>query len=266
MKRRILLIGLQPEEIEALRLNLSNDFLIVAYDLLPKVRLNHGILSVESTKVSGKFLKVDQVVFHSIYEKDYDFITLLALWNGPCLPNATAMMNLRERIPGLVRSLAVSKFDGISRGMTLGKQNYSSDKEVVAKWGVWHCGEGKHKFSGDWISPETSVVEDFIEGEAVRIMLIGDKYWQVRLTGDTWLKSIHNEGSWKMEIDKNLLEDSKQIAKSFGIEMIGVDYMVGKNGVNYLLEVNHIPNVTVFPFMNEAFIEYSTNWLLNNNK
>ncbi len=122
MKPRILLIGIQPEEIEILKAKLKNDFLILAYDGLPKVTLNRGILSAESQTVAGKFLKIDQVVFHSIYENDYDFITLLALWNGPCLPNATAMLNLRERIPGLVRSLAISKFDGIPRGMTIRKQ------------------------------------------------------------------------------------------------------------------------------------------------
>ena len=264
MKPRILLIGLLPEEVESIKQTLSIDFLIVAYDLLPEVTLNNGVLSVESPRVMGKFLKVDQVIFHSIYEKDYDFITLLALWNGPCLPNATAMMNLRERIQGLIRSLEVSNFDGIPRGMTIGKQKYNSSKEVVAKWGVWHCGEDKHKFNGEWQSEETSVIEDFIEGEAVRIMLIGDKYWQIRLTGDTWLKSIHNDGSWEMELDESLLRDSQEIAKSFGIEMVGIDYMMGTNGVNYLLEVNHIPNITVFPFIKEAFIKYATNWLLNN--
>lgn len=203
------------------------------------------------------------MIFHGIYKDDLDFITLLAMWNGPCLPNALGMMDLRQRIPGLVRALSVSKFSGIKRGMVIGEQEYNSETEVVAKWGIWHCGEDKNKFNGDWTSTETSVIEEFIDGEAVRIMIVGDKNWQIRLTGDTWLKSIHNEGSWEMEIDQELLLDSTAIAKHFNLQTVGVDYIIGKNGERYLLEVNHIPNVTVFPFVNKAFIEYAGEWMVS---
>jgi hypothetical protein len=37
--------------------------------------------------------------------------------------------------------------------------------------------------------------------------------------------------------------------------------MVGKDGSKHLLEVNHIPNVTVFPFINEAFVTFIPNWV-----
>ncbi|MBL0101512.1 MAG: hypothetical protein IPP49_16945 [Saprospiraceae bacterium] len=84
-------------------------------------------------------------------------------------------------------------------------------------------------------------------------MIVGDKYWQIKLTGNTWLKSIHNEGSGEMKIDPELLNDSLNIARHFNLLTVGVDYIAGSNGENYLLEVNHIPNVTVFPFVNQAF-------------
>jgi hypothetical protein len=92
-------------------------------------------------------------------------------------------------------------------------------------------------------------------------MLMGNKHWQIKLTGDTWLKSIHNDGSWQMEVDEELLTDSKNIAAHFNLPMVGVDYMVGKDGSKHLLEVNHIPNVTVFPFINEAFVTFIPNWV-----
>ncbi|CAM3921453.1 hypothetical protein MUGA111182_17415 [Mucilaginibacter galii] len=261
-KKRILIVGLEHSEVKAIKQDLGFEYLIVHYEVLPKVKLEEGILFVESATSPGKFLSVDKVIFHGIYENDFDFITLLALWNGPCLPGALGMMDLRQRIPGLVRSLRVSKFSGIKRGMVIGCQEYTASTEVVAKWGIWHCGEDKSKFNGDWTSTETSVIEEFIMGEAVRIMLVGDQYWQIKLTGESWLKSIHNEGSWEMEVDEELLLDSQNIAKHFGLQTVGVDYMVGINGKRYLLEVNHIPNVTVFPFVNKAFIEFSKNWVL----
>ncbi|NVM66190.1 hypothetical protein FHW88_004501 [Mucilaginibacter sp. SG538B] len=262
-KIRILVIGLEEAEVNALKQSLNFNYLMVHYDLVPQVKLIEGQLYVESSSIPGKYLLVNKVIFHGIYKDDLDFITLLAMWNGPCLPNALGMMDLRQRIPGLVRALSVSKFSDIKRGMVIGEQEYNSETEVVAKWGIWHCGEDKNKFNGDWTSTETSVIEEFIDGEAVRIMIVGDKNWQIRLTGDTWLKSIHNEGSWEMEIDQELLLDSTAIAKHFNLQTVGVDYIIGKNGERYLLEVNHIPNVTVFPFVNKAFIEYAGEWMVS---
>lgn len=261
-KKRILIVGLEENEVNAIRQNLGFEYLVVHYDMLPNVKLIEGLLFVESPTVPGKYFVTDKVVFHGIYETDVDFLTLLALWNGPCLPDALGMMDLRQRIPGLVRALRVTKFGGSRRGMAIGQQDWLSETEVVAKWGIWHCGEDKHKFSGDWQSSETSVIEPFIDGEAVRIMIVGDKFWQIRLTGDGWLKSIHNEGSWEMDVDPELLEDSRNIAKHFNLDAVGVDYMVGKDGTRHLLEVNHIPNVTVFPFINEAFVTYASGWIM----
>lgn len=260
-KQRILIVGLEEAEVNAIKQNLSFEYLIVQYDQVPQAKLVEGLLFVESPSVPDKYLLVDKVIFHGIYDNDFDFITLLALWNGPCLPNAIGMMDLRQRIPGLVRALSVSTYSGIKRGMVIGTQEYAAATEVVAKWGIWHCGEDKTRFTGEWTSTETSVIEEFIDGEAVRIMLVGNKYWQIRLTGDTWLKSIHNEGSWEMDVDAGLLQDSRAIAKHFNLQTVGVDYMVGTNGQKYLLEVNHIPNVTVFPFVNEAFVEFAHNWI-----
>lgn len=67
-----------------------------------------------------------------------------------------------------------------------------------------------------------------------------------------------------MAVDEELLNDSRNIARYFDTPIVGVDYMVGHNGEKYLLEVNHIPNVTVFAFVNEAFIEFSRNWITLN--
>jgi len=260
-RKRILIVGLEETEVSVLKQNLGLEYLVVHYDCLPKVKLVEGELSVESPSVPGRFLAVDKVIFHGIFEHDVDFITLLALWNGPCLPNAVGMMDLRQRIPGLARALQVSKYSDIKRGMLIGSDDYFAGTEVVAKWGIWHCGEDKAKFIGEWTSTETSVIEEFIVGEAVRIMIVGNHYWQIKLTGDTWLKSIHNEGSDAMLVDGGLLEDARNIARHFKLETIGIDYMVGHNGEKYLLEVNHIPNVTVFPFVNEAFIGFAVNWV-----
>lgn len=245
MKKRILLVGLEPREADYIKSALGFGYLFVCYSVVPKAYLKEGRLYVQSQTNRNKFLPVDTVIFYGIYENDFDFITLLALWNGQCLPNPIAMLNLRQRIPALARVLPISKFGTMERSMVVGQQEFTSESEMVAKWGVWHCGEDKAKFNESWHSTETSVIESFVEGNAVRIMKVGKQYWQIQLTGESWLKSLHGEGAHFMEIDRELLADAQQITSHFEMEIAGIDYIVNENE-KHILEVNHIPNITVF--------------------
>lgn len=250
--QRLLTIGLDAQQVSSI----SNHFEghLLAYQMLPKVKLVDGVLYAESTRVTGRFLPIDLVIFYGIYEDDFDLITLLSLWNGPCYPNPYGMMNLRLKHQALVRSLAVSQFGGLERSMSINHDTWTTDHEVVAKWGNWHCGENKHRFGGNWLAPETTIFEPFIEGRAVRVMLIGDQYWEVELAGDTWLKSIHGEGAELVEMDQELLDDARNLKSHFEMEMLGVDYMVTSKGEKFLLEVNHIPSVSAFEEFNKAFL------------
>ena len=76
----------------------------------------------------------------------------------------------------------------------------------------------------------------------MRVLIIGDKAWQIRLEGDERLKSIHAPDAAFMEIDPELLEDTERVRKGFGLELVANDYVVGEDGSRHLLEVNHIPN------------------------
>ena len=100
-----------------------------------------------------------------------------------------------------------------------------------------------------------TLFEDFIEGEAVRIVLVGERAWQVRMAGDGWLKSIHHPDSAFMPIDPELLDDTRRVAAHFGLEVVGVDYIVSSDGSRHLLEVNHVPNVTVLPEVRAAYLD-----------
>ena len=79
---------------------------------------------------------------------------------------------------------------------------------MVAKWGNWHCGEDKARFNGAWKADVPTLFEDYMEGEAVRIVLVGERAWQVRMAGDGWLKSIHHPQAAFMPVNPDLLDDS----------------------------------------------------------
>lgn len=259
--KRLLTIGLDALQVSCISTHFEGHLL--AYQMLPKVKLVNGVLYAESTRVAGRFLPIDSMIFYGIYEDDFDLITLLALWGGPCYPNPNGMMNLRLKHQALVRSLAMSQFAGMKRSMSINHDSWSTDQELVAKWGNWHCGDNKHRFTGQWLAPEATVFEPFVEGKAMRIMLIGEQHWQVELAGDTWLKSIHGDGAQLVEVDQELLEDAKRLKDHFEMEMLGIDYMVSSEGEKYLLEVNHIPSVSAFDEFNAAFLDDVAGWIRN---
>ena len=212
----LLLVGLDEPETTELRRRLDRP--VLAFETLPRIRVDRGRLLVEHPHVMNHFVPVERVVYHAIFEDDFDFLAALALWGGPCLPGARGMMDLRLRLPGLVRALAVTRFGGLSReAMPTGARPSSPSAESVAKWGNWHCGEDKARFDGPGPPIVPTLFEEFVEGEAVRIVLVGERAWQVRMAGDGWLKSIHHPGAAFMPIDPELLDDARRLAEHFGL-------------------------------------------------
>src|SRR5581483_6579835 len=102
---RLLIVGLDEPEYLDLRKRVERP--AVYSDLLPRIRLDPGRLLVEKPGTFDAFVPVGRVLFHGIFEDDLPFLTALALWGGPCLPNARGMMDCRLRLPCLVRALEV---------------------------------------------------------------------------------------------------------------------------------------------------------------
>jgi hypothetical protein len=257
MKEYVLFVGLDEPESDALRARL--DVPSFASVTLPPIVVKDGVLLAEAS--AGRYVPVSALVYHAIYEDDLDFMVGLALWGGPTLPNARAMMDCRLKLPCLVRALEVSRFTAPRRGFASRKARYMADDERVAKWGNWHCGENKERFEGMWYAEEASVIEPFLRGQAVRVVCIGEQAWQIRLEGNSWLKSIHHADADFMPLDGELLEDTQAIGHAFGLEIVANDYIVGEDGQKHLLEVNHIPNVTRFPALWAAYADYAVRWV-----
>jgi hypothetical protein len=258
MLEHICLVGLDEPEYTQIQNQL--DRRVVAYEMLPNIIVKDGQLLVESNK-GRRMLPVSKVVFHGIFEDDLDFITALALWGGPCLPHAQGMMDCRLKFPCLVRALSYTRFGSLQRGYAGPNALFQSQTERVAKWGNWHCGENKARFTETWQSETPCIIEHFLPGQAVRVVIIGEEYWQIKLEGESWLKSIHAPNASFMAVDEELLADTRTLQKAFGLEMIANDYIITEEGTKHLLEVNHIPNVTRFPEIREAYRNYVLAWV-----
>lgn len=258
MSERVLIVGLDEPEFTQIQERI--DMRVTAHETLPQILVKDGQLLAQPRRGAG-WVAVSHVVFHSIYEHDLDFMAGLALWGGPCLPNAHAMMDCRLKLPCLARALRYTQFGAPARGYAAPGAVYRSDREQVAKWGNWHCGENKARFTGPWESEEACVIEDFIPGEAVRVIVIGNWIRQIKLEGEGWLKSIHPDNAAFMEPDPELVADTLRIKAGFGLELLANDYMVAADGTRTLLEVNHIPNVTRFPEVWDAYRDFVVDWL-----
>lgn len=129
----ILIVGLDEPETAELRNRLDRP--VLAFENLPRIRVDRGRLLVEHPHAMNHFVPVDRVVFHAIFADDFDFLVALALWGGPCLPGARGMMDLRHRLPGLIRALSVTRFGKTPRGYADQGTFVVAESEQVAKWG-----------------------------------------------------------------------------------------------------------------------------------
>jgi len=258
MTVRTTIIGIDEPHLSMLRSQVPGP--VTMHESLPRIIVRDGELLVRSP--TGFMMEpVSQVVFHGIFEEDHDLIAALALWGGPCLPSATAMMDCRMKLPCLVRALRYTEFGSPPRGYSSPNTTFETTTECVAKWGNWHCGENKLRFTESYLSDESTIIEPFLEGEAIRVVVIGDDAWQIQLQGDDWLKSIHHPTAAITSPDPRLVRDTQQVAAGLGLEIAANDYIVTPDGVPHLLEVNHIPNVTRFPEIWEAYSRYVVAWL-----
>jgi len=258
MPSRPCLIGLDEPQYREIRRRFGGP--LIAYETLPRIIVRDGELLVEELSGFG-YCPVSRVVYHGILEDDHDLIAGLALWNGPCLPSAAAMMDCRLKLPCLVRALQYTRFGSPARGFASAGAEYWTDVERVAKWGDWHCGENKARFHGTWRPDNSAIIERYLEGDAVRVVVIGEQFWQIKLEGEGWLKSIHHPTAAFMKPDPQLVEDTLKVARGFGLEIAANDYILTSDGTPHLLEVNHTPNVTRFPEIWEAYASYVVEWL-----
>jgi len=162
MEKAVCIIGLDKAEYAEIRERVDRP--VIAQETLPKIAVIDGELLVQPAN-RMTMIPVEKLVYHAIYEDDMDFLTGLALWNGPVLPNAQAMMDCRLKLPCLARALRCARFGAPAHGYAAAGAQISVTENYVAKWGNWHCGENKERISSAWTSSEPSIIEPFFSGQ-----------------------------------------------------------------------------------------------------
>jgi hypothetical protein len=255
----VALIGLEREEVGEIRSRSA--VRCVSFDMMPKVQLRDQQLHLARLGTWDWTGPISKVVFHGIFEDDLAGITALALWGGPCLPSASGLLDCRPRIANLARVRRVSRFATLPRSYTDPGTTFHAEGATVAKWGEWHCGEGKERFTDTWNATEPTLLEPFIEGDAVRVTAVGEALFQLRLGGDDWKKSIHHASAAFVPLNPTLADDVRRLRDHFDLAVCAADYIVSPDGTPHLLELNHVPNVTQFPAIRAAYLDFAARWI-----
>lgn len=117
----------------------------------------------------------------------------------------------------------------------------------VVKVGNDHQGEGKFLVNNIKELPKwdgIASIEPFFDGISCRVLWIGDDWFQLRFDNNrSWIKNSSGaELSLYPEMPKEVIEHSSKVKQLFGLDVCGIDYIVGKDGW-WFLEFNCFPGL-----------------------
>lgn len=123
-------------------------------------------------------------------------------------------------------------------------------RPFVLKTGNLHRGEGKHLIREGDALPEWegwATAEPFFEGQSCRVLIIGDQHFGIRYDNpSSWIKNAAGADveMWP-EIPRAAVEHALRVHRYFGLEMSGIDYIIGAGGAVHFLEYNQFPGISV---------------------
>ncbi len=248
-------VGLDADVVEQLRGRV--DARLVAYPAVPRLYSVDGRVLVESASVVGRWLEPRGVVFYGYFDDAGPARRALALGATPTLPDVRATLPLDERAMALMLAARADE-PGPGRGFVPRGTPLKVDREHVVKWGNRHCGEDKERVTGSVEMASDAVIEPFVEGRSVRVLIVGERAWQLHYESADWRKNVRATVT-TVEEDARLVARARRTTEKLGLAIAGVDYIVNEEGA-VLLEVNAYPGFEDMPEARDAFVEMAASW------
>lgn len=250
-------IGLERNIVEAIGQEVGH---IVVHDALPRAFSQGGQAFVESPTIWGKYLRPRGVMYYCHFENPRVVRRALALADTPTFPNIRKTLPHDDKALSLVAAIEADPGPSVPRGFVPGDQEIPIPKgeTVVGKWGEWHCGEGKECFQDVAKTPEPAVLEPFIGGESHRILIVGERAWQLHYESDDWRKNV-GATITQVEPEASLVARARKTAENLGLVVAGIDYIVNGDSAA-LLEVNAYPGLDQVHEAEQEFIGLAVKW------
>lgn len=191
------------------------------------------------------------VYFADVRDKDIERhnLRLLSEHAIPCWPAPAALLAASGRHAALARCVAAGLVDH-----PVVQARFTREPPLpfpyVLKIGEEHRGEGKHLIRSEADIPRwdgIATMEPFFEGESVRVLLLGDRAFGVRIRNEgTWIKNAPGAAIEPWTPGEAIVEHARRAARLFGLEIAGVDYVIDAGGFHFI-ELNPFPRVGLSP-------------------
>lgn len=255
--RPIISIGLDPHVVEAISQKINR--YISDYQHLPDIYAVNGESYIQSQSGSH-YIRPVGILYYCYFESPENHRRALALADTPTFPDVRQTIHHDDKVLSLIaaRNADHGELD-VPRGFTHENQTINLKSPLVAKWGKWHCGDGK-KICEEYIDvPEPAILEPFIEGESYRILIVNHEVWQIKYESDDWRKNVNSKITVLDKPDSVLADRAVNIANKLNLKVCGIDFIVNDTGA-YLLEVNAYPGLYQVPKAEESFINFAAAW------
>lgn len=211
------------------------------------------------------------ILYADLERKDLELQNILNVIHSrtPCWPNPGALLRMIDRHTVFAECVAAGFVSHPSLQLLGGRYNPDEIDQMIVngpgypavfKTGSAHRGEGKHlAHSKEDILPWEGVttIEPFFTGRSVRVLIIGDSAFGIEVTNDqTWIKNQAGADIHEFDIPLHLRVHADKVAKYFGLDIAGVDYIIQDDGTFKFLEVNQYPGFAGFDHVMDCAREF----------
>lgn len=255
---RIACIGLDPPFVDAVKAKAT--CLVAVYDVPPRMYSDQGKLYADRPTVSGRFWPIDRVIWYSYFPGDGLPRTVrkaIALSKVPSFPDVRRTILHDDRVNSLLLAEEADPEPRMARGYLAKHARCNFEESRVLKVGDDHCGDGKRLIEGALPEAnESGVLEPFIKGESIRVLLVGKRAWSLKYESADWRKNVR---ATVTEIAPSehptLVPRSRTIHERLGMPCLGVDFIGSDAEGWHLLEVNAYPGLDDVVEAQETFRE-----------
>ncbi len=263
MHRPLISIGLDHHIVESIKAEVGH---VIDYQYLPDIYSVNGVSYVQSQS-GTHYIRPCGILYYCYFDSPGCQRRSLALSDTPTFPDVRQTIHHDDKVLSLIAARTADAGlgygfpgDDVPRGFASEEIHVSIETPLVAKWGQWHCGDGKKICDGNIDVPEPSILEPFIKGESHRILIVGHSSWQIYYESDDWRKNVNSKITILNKPDYKLVERALRIKEHLRLGVVGIDFIVNDTG-SYLLEVNAYPGLDQVPEAEAEFIKYAVSWV-----
>lgn len=136
----------------------------------------------------------------------------------------------------------------------------------VMKWGDSHQGKDKRLVTKPSINlppqalpKEELILEPFVEGRSIRVLIINGKVWKIEhINRKNWIKNVDPEEEILNPngVPQEMINQTMAVSTKYSLDMIAVDFQLGKDGRIFPLEINVMPGIPEDDGIKKAYTQY----------